>query len=305
MKTVRKGIAQLTRDPLIRFFVIGALLFAITAWRTGPESSVDEGNIIRLTDGKLDALTKRFELLHGYTPSEDEVVDILDRYIEEEVLYREAKALGLNEGDAIIRRRLAQKMRLLTESAAADDLVGHRELRAHYETHRKEFDTPARVSFAHVYFVTDDRSHSETAHTAQSVLTELTRDGVTPDQSTDYGDPFSLKRRMTLATRDELIRLFGKSEFVDAVFGAPVGTWHGPVKSGYGLHLVFVEERTPRMPQPFETVREEVRRHFIETRSRQTSEDLLRRLREQYTIEIATDDLPDETAARFARKDGS
>ncbi len=105
------------REPLVHFLLIGAtlfLIFAIFDDPAGPQSSR-----IVITDGQIEYLQASFARTRQHTPTEQELRGLIDDYVREEIFYREALALGLDKDDTVIRRRLRQKLELMS-----DDLAG-------------------------------------------------------------------------------------------------------------------------------------------------------------------------------------
>ena len=169
-------------------------------------------------------------------PTDEELTGLVADHLKEEVLAREAKALELDVGDTIVRRRLAQKMAFLLDDTIRTAEPPEAELRALYETRPDLVRTPARVSFSQVFFRREQGDGR-----ARASLAALSDAAAIPDEQGDrllLGDTF--------ADQDEqaLTNLFGAS-FAQAVLALPVGRWSGPVESGYGLHLVKVTAASP------------------------------------------------------------
>jgi peptidyl-prolyl cis-trans isomerase C len=265
------------REPLLHFVVIGAVLFAVTALR---EQSSGQSEI-RITAGEVEQLAKFWETQAQRRPTTEEMQALIDERIDEEVLAREAVQLGLDRDDVIIRRRLAQKMAFVSDDLAAVAEPSEAELREFFAANRESYAAPDLYALRHVYFNPDRHTALDAA--AQRALQRLKR-GVNPDE---VGDPFMLPRELADVSRDDIQRDFG-SMFADAVSGSAPGTWSGPVRSPFGVHLVKLESHTPRSVPNFEDVRERVRAAYLQQQQRQGNAALRAKLREQYKIVIET-----------------
>jgi peptidyl-prolyl cis-trans isomerase C len=265
------------REPLLHFVVIGAVLFAVTALR---EQSSGQSEI-RITAGEVEQLARFWETQAQRRPTAEEMQALIDERIDEEVLAREAVQLGLDRDDVIIRRRLAQKMAFVSDDLAAVAEPSEAELRDFFAANRESYAAPDLYALRHVYFNPDRHTALDAA--AQRALQRLKR-GVNPDE---VGDPFMLPRELADVSRDDIQRDFG-SMFADAVSGSAPGTWSGPVRSPFGVHLVKLESHTPRSVPNFEDVRERVRAAYLQQKQRQGNAALRAKLREQYKIVIET-----------------
>jgi len=185
-------------------------------------------------------------------------------------LYEEALSLGLDRSDPIVRRRLVQRMRLELEGAAQGPDPTEAELRQRYEADAARYQLPARTRFAQLYFA---RGHEAQARAA---LAALQAEHAAPADAAARGEPFLHPFAQPAQADTELAARFGR-EFAEALAVLPVGTWQGPVPSAYGQHLVYVEERTPAGQAPFETVREQLRLSVLaERRARSLAQELAR-----------------------------
>lgn len=265
------------REPLLHFVAIGAVLFAITALR----EQQTEHSEIRITSGEVEQLAAFWETQAQRKPTADEMRALLEERIDEEVLAREAVRLGLDRDDVIVRRRLAQKMAFVSDDLSVIAEPSEAELREYFDAHRETYATPDLYALRHVYFNPDRRPALDAD--AQRALQRLTR-GANADE---VGDPFMLPRELADVSRDDIARDFG-SIFADAVTGSAPGTWSGPVRSPFGVHLVKLESHTPRSIAKFEDVRDRVREAYLAQKQREANAALRAKLREQYKIVVET-----------------
>ncbi len=226
----------------------------------------------------VDALRAEQRERTGHAPSDAETRGIVERYVGEEMLYREALALGLDRGDVIVRRRLVQKMELLARAAVREptdaDLAEH--LAAHPERYR-----PAEVvSFRHV-FVSRDRHGAEVDAKARKLLAAL-RGGAEP---AELGDPFARGATFARRTRADLDASFGAS-FAEGALAAPVDAWSGPIPSAYGLHLVRVSAREGGGAPTLAAGRDRVREDLLNERREAAVRAEIERLRGRYEIHV-------------------
>jgi peptidyl-prolyl cis-trans isomerase C len=274
-----KALRAAVREPLLHFAAIGAVLFAITALY---EKQADKAEI-RISAGEVAQLAAFWETQAQRKPSAAELQALIEERIDEEVLAREAVRLGLDRDDVIVRRRLAQKMAFVSDDLAVVAEPAEAELRAYFDAHRDAYTTPDLYALRHVYF-NPDRHGMQLDADAQRALQRLTR-GANPDQ---VGDPFMLPRELADVSRDDIARDFG-SMFADAVTGVAPGTWAGPVRSPFGVHVVKLETHTPRRAARFEDVRDRVRDAYLAQRQRTANTELRAKLRKQYRIVVETE----------------
>jgi hypothetical protein len=201
----------------------------------------------------------------------------------EEELTEEARRLGLDRSDLVVRRHLTQAMRLLASRQPAETLT-EADAAAWYDAHRERFAQPPRFGLEHVYLGRDRRG-AALASDATALLARLRREAVTPDRAARLGDPFIRGSTVHAATAAELDRSFGPG-FAEAVAALPTGEWHGPIASAYGLHLVWVRNRASASVPELDAVRNQVVHALLKERERGQLRRRLAALRRQYTIVV-------------------
>jgi len=266
------------RQPLFQFLVLGLILFGL--YVVFGEKEEAESKEIVISSPQIELLASMWEKQWRRPPTPQELNGLVQSFIREEVLYREALAMGLDRDDMVVRRRLAQKIEFLAQDLATQGEPGDAELRTFYQENAEVFEVPATVTFSHVYLNLDTRGE-DAFEDAERILAEL-RSGADPAQQ---GDRFMLQSRYADLAQQGVARNFG-SQFAEDVFELTPGDWEGPVQSGYGLHLVRVEGRAEAYLSPFEEVRLRVRDEFISNRRREVDDLFFERLREGYTITI-------------------
>jgi hypothetical protein len=269
---------MILREPLVHFLAAGALIFVAYAFFGDRDDAASRRIVVDAP--RIDSLAALFAAQWQRPPTADEIGGLIEQHIEEEVLYREAMALGLDESDTIVRRRLAQKMQFVIEDTARPPVPSEQDLRVYFQEHLQDFATPPQLSFTHVYFSTDRRSDAVEA--AQRMLAQIGD----ADRAPQGGDPFMLRYEYADVSRDDIARLFG-AEFADRVFELPEGAWQGPVRSSYGVHLVRIINKTvPAAPQ-FADVEAQVREKWLDAARRRANVDTLVNIKSRYEIVIA------------------
>lgn len=271
---------KLAREPLLHFLLLGALIFAVNAWRAGQRPSEPETARIEITAGTIAWLTEGFAKQWHRAPDAAELRGLVNDHVREEVLHREALALGLDRDDTIVRRRMAQKMEFLGQDIAAAVEPDETALRKFFEENAARYAKAARVSFRHVYFSKERRGDRLEADAREALAALATG----ADEAT-VGDPFLREHEFAAADETDIASALGR-EFAAQVMTLPAGEWRGPVASGYGVHLVRVSERADPQAVQFEAVREAVVRDFSEERRLALNADFIRRLKERYQITV-------------------
>jgi parvulin-like peptidyl-prolyl isomerase len=269
------------REPLVIFIMIGALLFGVNAWRNGaPEEPGDRQIILTEDDLVQMAAALRVQDLSGLSP--EQFQNLLEVKIREEVLYREGLAMGLDVNDTIVKRRMAQKMEFLSEDLSSLRAPSEQELREWLQTHPNDFAFPPRITFQHIYFSSDERG-SDVESAARAALTEAAGLPVTAAESAGLGDLFMLQDYYAERTPDQVAIEFG-GLFASALFELPSGQWTGPIQSGYGWHLVFIDSLTPGRIPKFEEVQNEVRAQWTAKQRAEFKEAAYEVMRKKYEV---------------------
>ena len=262
------------REPLLHFLLAGAGLFLLFGYVAGPDKA-DNDEIV-VSSGQIEHLTTIFAKTWQRAPTDQELRGLIDNFILEEVLYREATAIGLDQDDTIIRRRLRQKMEFLVDdfSAAKPSDV---ELQKFLSDDPERFRTETRVSFEHIYF-------AESGFAAvESTLAALQNDE--PIDSFSAGTSGLIPRRFDDASETSVSGQFGE-KFTEILFSLETGRWTGPVESPYGVHLVRIDEIVEARVPALDEIRNEVQREWLVDRREAAQQAFFDALRDQYTITI-------------------
>lgn len=281
----RKGIASLARrliaEPLLQFVALGAAIFVVAHAIEHHRASADRRILVD------EALTRRlvnlYELQLGTAPTPTVLNRLIDDYVHDEILYREAIKLGLDQNDEIVRRRLIQKLDFVNRDLAQIAEPTDAQLRDYYDAHLADFTESARVTFSHVYFSPDKGGSQAARQRAQAALASLQGDAA-PQRAPERGDRFPLQYDYAQLDHSELTQVFGHTAIVDALLAAPVGSWSGPYESGYGWHLVRVDAARPETRIPFLQAREGVREAWLQQAREDANRKHYAELRAGYDI---------------------
>jgi PPIC-type PPIASE domain len=271
---------RLLKEPLLHFLVLGTLLFAVYSRlnRSLPDNK-STGGTVRITSNEIAWLKETWSRQWQREPTRDELRGLVTDFLKEELLAREARALGLDQNDTIVRRRLAQKLEFLVQDTSRFAEPTEEDLRRFYDANPERFQTDARISFTHVFFSREKRAAAATE--AKAALTDLAG-GANP---ADFGDRLLVDSEIVDADMQSVAGQFGR-DFADAVFALKPGGWSGPIESGYGLHLVRVSEVKRANRREFSEVKTQVLERWREQRQREDNEKYFASLLKKYDVVV-------------------
>ncbi|MCB1685742.1 MAG: peptidyl-prolyl cis-trans isomerase [Pseudomonadales bacterium] len=278
------------KEPLLHFLGLGALIFAFYYWTADDSANHRE---ITISLGAQENLIRTFERTWQRPPLPTEMASLVQDLVREEIAYRESQVMGLDANDIIIRRRLRQKLELLTEDLVSLGPPVRADLESYLQSHPEDYRQPALLDFEQIYFRSEPDEATARARATDALASLLAEPGRI--------DPAGLGDRSLLAGsyRDvrssELSTLFG-SGFDTAVLALPLNTWAGPVRSGYGYHLLRIARKTESRIPALDEVADEVERDWMSERRRQAVDGLYERLAANYQIRIEAT-LPQAPAA--------
>ena len=274
---------RLAREPLLRFMLVGALIFL--AAHVAQAQRTEASQQIAINPQVAQRLIAVSQLQDGVTPGPKQLAVLEDQYVEDEVLYREALRRGLDRDDEIVRRRLVQKMRYIEHDLAVPSAPSERVLRAYYANHAALFTAPESVAFEQIYFSPDSGGWPGARARALRARTGLAsgsrRQGAALAR---LGDEFPVQAPPGELTRADAERLFGETGIVAALFDGSAGRWSQPIRSGYGWHLIQVTHRSPARVLPFSEVREEVQADWTQDEAQRLERGELDALRARYQV---------------------
>jgi hypothetical protein len=271
---------RLKREPLLQFLTLGALIFAVAHFAHS-ERAAGQREIV--VDDQLERrIVQINQAQSGITPGPEQLQRLVEEYIDDEVMYREAMRMGLDRDDEIVRRRLIQKVQFLQRDLAATAKPDETQLRAYYGAHLQQFSSAASVSFEQLYFNADRGGWGEAEARARRALDRLRSARTALTQQLDDAFPFQIPSQAF--TRLEAGRLFGDTPIVEALFSTALGQWSGPVRSAYGWHLIKADQRSVSATAPFAQVRSQVEAAYLQEQSQAAQRREQQALRARYEI---------------------
>ena len=268
-------LIRMAREPLIHFLLLGSAVFAVFFWARGEEIEEPGVDRIHVTNDQLERLSTGFEAVWRRPPDQREMSGLVDDYIREEVLVREALQLGLDRDDTVVRRRLRQKMEFLIASAAGALEPTHDELQAHLDANADRFARPARLAFQQVFL--------------GKAISEADIETIRQDLEAG-GDPATLGQRTFLpldvppSPANVIDSTFGQG-FSAGIRDLEPERWLGPVSSGYGRHLVRLIARTESAVPDLEDIRDKVVTDWRRRKAEDLSEAQIDALLKRYDIQ--------------------
>jgi hypothetical protein len=273
-------LKRLLREPLIHFVVVALAIFAV--YGLAGRWKEEEPDRIVVTSAKIEQLSSLFTSTWQRPPTAEEITGLIDDYVKEEIYYREAKKLGLDTDDTVVRRRLRLKMEYLNEAAAGALTASEAELKAYLKAHPEKFEIDPMMAFQQV-FLNPQRRGDKIDADAGMILVSLKRNPQRDPAS--FGDTTLLPAGMPLTPKTEIARTFGP-EFAEALDKTPAGEWIGPIASGLGYHIVRVSERKPgRVPELAEA-RDQVLREWSNDKRMEIDESTFNELLKRYRVVI-------------------
>jgi hypothetical protein len=273
-------IRKILHEPLLHFLVLGAALFALFNF-SGNRSEPQDRRIV-ISSGRLDQAVTIFSRTWQRPPTAEEMRGLIEEEIRDEVLYREALAVGLEKDDVIVRRRLRQKFEFVTDDASIAP-PSDSDLQAWLDRNPDRFRSDPKISFVQIYLNSGRRGEAARAD-ADKIVAQLGNSGDSAD-ILELGDATLLPREISAATPEYVANVFGDA-FAQRLGSMEAGRWSGPVTSSYGLHVVYLRERVEAKPRALDEVRDDVGRAWLSERQREHAEETYRKLRARYFIVV-------------------
>ena len=287
---------RLLREPLIHFLLLGAVLFAVDHYVQPARGVAPSSKQIQLSLDDLGQLVMLFQAQWQRQPTAQELNRLVENKVQEEILYREALAMGLDKDDTIVKRRMAQKLQFLAEDVAAAREPTTAELKSWFEKNKAMFAQPSRVSFRHLYF-SPDRRGQRARDDASKALAKLAGQPQDAKLAASLADPFMFQDYYRDRAPEYLGKEFGP-QFAQAVAKLAPGSWQGPIESGFGWHLVFVDTLIPGRSPAFEEIEPDVKTAWLGEQKAQAWEKAYKEMRAKYTVLIPAP--PDSGPAKQA-----
>ena len=259
---------------MLHFVLAGVAVFLLYDFVSDTDTGGDTDIIV--TRGQIEHMASLFKKTRQRAPTSEEVAGLIDNYIVEEVMYREAKKIQLDQDDTIVRRRMRQKMEFLLDDLSTTE-PSDEDLQAFLNKNQARFLRDDNISFEHVYLPEGSqeqakillaRLHTEDTRIADAVAGS----GLLPDSFENAS-----------ATR---VRGFFGEEFTRELYKREVGPWQGPIESPFGLHLVRIEQITRGEVPALIDIRAVVRREWQSDARKASRKSLIATLRANYSVQI-------------------
>ena len=268
------------REPLIHFFILGLAVFGLHSFLDREPEVIDtDPYLVEVSSADIDWMRTLFNKRMGREPTVNELRGQVSHLIREQILSREAVAMGLDEGDMVVRRRLVQKMEFLFKDLSGLSEPDEDELRNYFKENRQKYEIPAKVTLTQVYFDSERRG----VENAKQAVQVLLKEGAEPSNASNLGDPSMLTPDCKQCSENEIRSRFGTA-FSAAVMKQEAGTWHGPIQSAYGLHAVYIHERQEAKIPAFEAVAEQLKNDWMSARRTENTQKVYGEIRSKYRI---------------------
>ena len=295
------NVKSILREPLLHFLVLAAGLFVVHDALVHEDPEEDARKIVVDRTALLNFIQYRSrafdpeqaeQQLASFT--EDELQRIIDDLVREEALAREARALGLEQNDYVIKRRLVQKLDYIARGFAESTFViDEADVEAYFEENKADFYVQPRITFTHVFFNAEQDGANGAMERAAETLQKLRAEGVRYDTAGQYGDRFLYG--LNFADRSKVLI---ENQFGDAVASTlfsgevPLGEWSGPFETEYGAHIVLLANlrpgHAPELAEVRQQVTQQARRALAERRADEASQQIV----DRYDVEIALAEVP-------------
>ena len=267
---------RLLKEPIFYFLVIGCFIFFLDFAIN--EREEDREDIIVTTEDR-ERLIAQYTQNWGEPPTQETLDKLTQDFIDSEIYYKEALKLNLDHNDEIIKRRLRQKYEFVAEDLADVMDPTDEELRAFYNQHINQYKTPIKLSFHH-YYINPDK-HKDVDRQAQLLYDRLSNQK--PSQIDHAGDNSHISTEQSKIGEKEINRIFGAA-FAEDLFKEPAVGWKGIIGSGYGLHIVYVDQLEESTTLPFEEVTDDVIIDWKSDNRAMFKEQLIKSVRDQYKV---------------------
>jgi hypothetical protein len=287
-------LITLLREPLLHFLLLGAALFVLYGAVGG--SRPPAANQVVIDRADLERISRQFQRTWLRPPTEAELRGLADDLVKEEILYREALALGLDRDDLVIRRRMRQKMEFLNTDLVDQAAPTEADLAAYLAANPERFRLPERIDFVQIYLDPAATEGSPEARSA-ALLTRLRTEPGLGEEPQALSDPTLLPPSMEQATARDISGTFG-AELANRLAETASDGWTGPYPSSFGWHLVRVTARTPSRVPRLAEIRPQVEREWLAERREAANERFYEALEARYQVRI---DLPDAESLPSSR----
>lgn len=282
-------VSRFLKEPLLHFLILGLLLFALFAWVN--RGAMYAPSDIVVDDDLLQSIKTKYQTAWQRELTGEELRGLVKNWVQEEILFREGVAMGLDQDDEVVRQRVIQKMEFITEDTT-DTTPDEAELQAWLDANPEDYTTSPVYSFKHIYIeLLPDQEE------LRQLLNEMYQKLLSGDEIDS--DPSLLPAAMQDVDEGEIVRIFGR-EFASAIANLELHTWSQPVRSGFGYHFVYLESRQAGRLAHLAEVRQWVAMDYLEEQKKKRKEAMFEALSDRYNIIYATQALAPDSASQDA-----
>ena len=281
---MRIKLIKVVKEPLIQFLFIGACIYGVYALFGAPDDDAAD-RTITVDSSRIDGFISQWQRRWNRPPTRQELNGVINAFVRENILYRQAIAMGLDADDPITRRRMAQKLEFLTNDIALLKEPAEGELEQYFQANIQFYRDPDLITFSHAYLDPDWRD-AATLDDASELLSRLQAAGRPDPRTLAAGDRFMLQSYYPEVSELDIRRQFGTG-FSEAVMHLEPGKWHGPVLSGYGAHLVYVYSAQTAPPPVFKDVQQDVLVNWQTVQQKKFNANFFENLKGRYDIVVA------------------
>ncbi|EJC6851437.1 peptidyl-prolyl cis-trans isomerase [Vibrio parahaemolyticus] len=272
------NLKKIIKEPFIHFLFLGGLIFFSYSMLQQYHQN-DDGTDIVLDQRELNHVVELWKLQWKRDPNEQELTAIVDRYLRQEVFYREALAMDLDKNDKIIKERLSQKMESIAVdlntlmSPPTDD-----ELKKYFNENSDSYIEPEKYTFKQILFTNDELSIPQLTQLKNS----LNKGKEVPlNRIHKYSIPYEWK-----SVPSNEIKINLGEDFLKQLKSSDTKEWLGPIDSTYGMHLVYLESKTPSKLGDFDDIKARVLRDYQYQKGILAQKKLYSDLRKKYQIKV-------------------
>jgi len=264
---------RILQEPLLHFLVVGSLLFFYIS-----SNDTEIKSQVTISQGKVKQLIAQFTKTRQRAPSDKDKKALIENQIREDLAFEHGVQMGLIENDSIIKRRVQQKIEFMLNDSIASIEPSRNDLQVYMDKHSKEYTIAPVYTFKHIYI------NPEKHESLDIFITELQSKDLNKDYK-NVGDNMMIESSFTQISTSQIARIFGR-KFAKSLDAIPLHVWQGPIKSGYGLHLVMIENKIPKHFAKLEEVEVALRRNFRADAQKKAINTFYDELKEQYDIKV-------------------
>jgi peptidyl-prolyl cis-trans isomerase C len=266
------------KKPVFQIIFFGIIVSLILLIVFGTKSPSDKDKKVLIGNADVAQIMASWERTWKRLPTKEELTGLLQNHVKDEILYREALNQHMDENNAMIRRGLIVQMNMLAESQAQDKKISEEAIKAYYDLRKDQYMSSPEYSFTQLYF-----EQSATSEEIENIREQLNKAGKQPNADALPGKQGMLQKDFNEAVLYELRRTFGEG-FAEQLDELPQNTWAGPIKSGFGWHLIYIDKIQPSKPLPLSEVRDEILSELQYEEAEAAKEQFYTELRQQYDV---------------------